>query len=119
MDLTCGVSPPHPPRRPYRPRLSGSNKVGYTRDRRLAAHGGSGLGGMGNGPGMEHSLRHVLLFVFCEGLRVGHTVHGDWRETRRPCKAFSGAPRCTGPRYGGRPAYLSTAHVRLYKAGTN
>ena len=34
-----------PPRRPYRPHLSASNKVGYARDRWLAARGGTGLGG--------------------------------------------------------------------------
>ena len=34
-----------PPRCPYRPHLSASNKVGYARDRWPAARGGSGLGG--------------------------------------------------------------------------
>ena len=34
-----------PPRCPYRPHLSASNKVGYARDRWPAARGGTGLGG--------------------------------------------------------------------------
>ena len=34
-----------PPRCPYRPHLSASNKVGYARDRWPAAGGGTGLGG--------------------------------------------------------------------------
>ena len=34
-----------PPRGPYRPHLSASNKVGYARDRWPAARGGTGLGG--------------------------------------------------------------------------
>ena len=34
-----------PPRCPYRPHLSAGNKVGYARDRWLAARGGTGLGG--------------------------------------------------------------------------
>ena len=34
-----------PPRCPYRPHLSASNKVGYARDRWQAARGGTGLGG--------------------------------------------------------------------------
>ena len=34
-----------PPRCPYRPHLSASNKVGYARDRWPAARGGNGLGG--------------------------------------------------------------------------
>ena len=40
---TSGVSAP--PRCPYRPHLSASNKVGYARDRWPAARGGTGLGG--------------------------------------------------------------------------
>ena len=71
-----------PPRCPYRPHLSAGNKVGYARDRWPAARGGTGLGGVANGPDQEHSPRHVLRFVSCEGLRVGHTVHPGRQETR-------------------------------------
>ena len=38
-------------------------------------------GGVANGPDQEHSPRHVLRFVSCEGLRVGHTVHRGKQET--------------------------------------
>ena len=38
--------------------------------------------GVANGPDQEHSPRHVLRFVSCEGLRVGHTVHRGRQETR-------------------------------------
>ena len=71
-----------PPRCPYRPHLSASNKVGYARDRWPAARGGTGPGGVANGPDQEHSPRHVLRFVSCEGLRVGHTVHRGRQDTR-------------------------------------
>ena len=70
-----------PPRCPYRPHLSASNNVGYARDRWPAARGGTGLGGVANGPDHEQSPRHVLRFVSCEGLRVGHTVHRGRQET--------------------------------------
>ena len=45
-----------PPRCPYRPHLSASNKVGYARDRWPAARGGTGLGGwpMGLTRGTPH-----------------------------------------------------------------
>ena len=39
-------------------------------------------GGVANGPDQEHSPRHVLRFVSCEGLRVGHTVHRGRQEMR-------------------------------------
>ena len=71
-----------PPRCPYRPHLSASNKVGYAWDRWPAARGGTGLGGVANGPDQEHYPRHVLRFVSSEGLRVGHTVHRGRQETR-------------------------------------
>ena len=71
-----------PPRCPYRPHLSAGNKVGYAWDRWPAARGGTGLGGLANGPDQERSPRHVLRFVSCEGLRVGHTVHRGRQETR-------------------------------------
>ena len=38
-------------------------------------------GGVANGPDQEDSPRHVLRFVSCEGLRVGHTVHRGKQET--------------------------------------
>ena len=78
--LTSGVR--GPPRCPYRPHLSAGNTVGYARYRSPAARGGTGLGGGANGPDQEHSPRHVLRFVSCEGLRVGHTVHRGRQETR-------------------------------------
>ena len=56
--------------------------MGYARDRWPAGRGGTGPGGVANGPDQEHSPRHVLRFVSCEGLRVGHTVHRGRQETR-------------------------------------
>ena len=59
-----------------------TNKVRYDSDRSSAARGGSGLGGVNNGPDKEHSTRHILRFVPSEGLRIGHTVHRGRQETR-------------------------------------
>ena len=39
-------------------------------------------GGVANGPDQEHSPRHVLRFMSCEGLQVGHTGHRGRQETR-------------------------------------
>ena len=71
-----------PPWCPYRPHLRAGNKVGYARDRWPAARGGTGPGGVATGPDQEHPRRHVLRFLSCEGLRVGHTVHWGRQETR-------------------------------------
>ena len=56
--------------------------MGYARDRWSAARGGTGLGGVTNGPDQEHSPRHLLRFVSSQYLRVGHTVHRGRQETR-------------------------------------
>ena len=56
--------------------------MGYARDRWSAARGGTGLGGVTNGPDQEHCPLHVLRFGLSQGLRVGHTVHRGRQETR-------------------------------------
>ena len=52
-----------PPRCPYRPHLSASNKVGYARDRWPAARGGTGLGGWPMG--LTKSTPHGTYYGSC------------------------------------------------------
>ena len=84
--------------------------MGYARDRWSAARGGTGLGGVTNGPDQEHSPRGAA--------GRAHRPLGQARDTPTP-QGLPCDPQCTRPRCGQRPTYLATEQVHLYRAGTN
>ena len=70
--------------------------------------------GVANRPDQEHSPRHVLRFVSCEGLRVGHTGHRVGKRCAYPARTPLRPTAYPTPVWGtaGVPGYDAGPFVR-------